>query len=254
MFAEKIRQAVEAAPRERLSDLSRALWKAFAAGAVTEEEANSLSVLIASRQLIQAVNKGGQVGRIANSVVGGAAFPARRLGSRPRTSESLERRRRWAASGRMPPQIASRFTLAEQAVLAVVALEASKRGDCRLALDHIAALAGVSRTTVRNAMKQARALGFVTVTERRVSTFRNQPNIVAIVSREWLAWMRLARRDTPPGGGRKSVTGTNTGLQDKGRQRPSDRSKDAAGGQGQARAAASQDSVAGSSRRADAMS
>ena len=249
MLHEELRAAVEAAPRDRLSDLSKALWQAFSAGAVSEGEAEALSLAIEARKAV------GATGKPASPIHrGGAAFPARRTGSRPRTDASMERRRRWAASGRMPPQIASRFTLAEQAVLAVVALEASKRGDCRLALDHIAALAGVSRTTVRNAMKQARALGFVTVTERRVSTFRNQPNVVAIVSREWLAWMRLARRDTPPGGGRKSVTGTNTGLQDKGRQRPSDRSKDAAGGQGQARAAASQDSVAGSSRRADAMS
>ncbi len=51
-----------------------------------------------------------------------------RSGSRPRTDASMERRRSWAASGRMPPRLACRFTLAEQAVLAVVASEISKCG------------------------------------------------------------------------------------------------------------------------------
>ena len=47
--------------------------------------------------------------------------PRRAVGSRPRTDTSMERRRRWAASGRLPPALAARFTLAEQAVLAMVA-------------------------------------------------------------------------------------------------------------------------------------
>jgi hypothetical protein len=51
-------------------------------------------------------------------------------GSRPRSPASLERRRSWAAAGRLPPQLASRFTLAEQAVLAVVALEVTRHGAC----------------------------------------------------------------------------------------------------------------------------
>jgi hypothetical protein len=45
---------------------------------------------------------------------------------------SLERRRRWAASGRLPPSITACFTLAEQAVLALVAAETARRNDCRL--------------------------------------------------------------------------------------------------------------------------
>ena len=85
--------------------------------------------------------------------------PRRPVGTRPRTSASMDRRRRWAASGRLPPQIAARFTLAEQAVLAVVAAEAAKRGACTLTLDHIAAWAGVCRSTVKNALREARQHG-----------------------------------------------------------------------------------------------
>jgi hypothetical protein len=118
----------------------------------------------------------------------------RRLGSRPRTDASMERRRRWASSGAMPPQLQARFTLAESAVLAVVAAEVVRHGACTLTLDHIAALAGVSRSTVKNAMRQGAVLGVIRVEERRVSAWRNAPNRVTITSPEWCAWMRMRRR------------------------------------------------------------
>src|SRR3954453_21508161 len=103
----------------------------------------------------------------------------------------MERRRRWAASGCLPPALAARFTLAEQAALAVVAAEHRRRGDCRLTNKEIADVAGVSITTVKNALRAARALGLISVEERRLSAFRNAPNIVRIVSPEWRAWLRL---------------------------------------------------------------
>jgi hypothetical protein len=118
---------------------------------------------------------------------------------------SLERRRRWAASGPMPPALASRFTLAEQAVLGVIAAENSKRGACRLTNKEIVDVAGVSVTTVKNAMRAARGPNLLTVEERRLTAFRNAPNVVRIVSPEWRAWLRL-------GGGGKTVPRSPTQL------------------------------------------
>ncbi len=109
----------------------------------------------------------------------------------------MERRRRWAASGRLPPGLAARFTLAEQAVLALVATETARRGDCRLAVGHLAAIVGVAETTVRNAIREAAKLGLVTVEERRITGFRNDTNIVRIVAPEWTAWLHLARKTHP---------------------------------------------------------
>jgi hypothetical protein len=117
----------------------------------------------------------------------------RRVGSRPRSPASMERRRSWAAAGRLPPALAARFTLAEQAVLAVVAAEVAKHGACTLTIGHIAALAGVSESTVRNAMREAHGLGLVRIEERRLTAWRNAPNRVTITSPEWLAWLRLRR-------------------------------------------------------------
>src|SRR4051812_14747316 len=85
-------------------------------------------------------------------------------------------------------------TRAEQAVLAVVAAEHQKHGACTLPIGNVAALAGVSETTVRNAMREARRLGFLQVEERRVSAWRNLPNRLTITSREWLSWLKMRRR------------------------------------------------------------
>ena len=154
------------------------------------------------------------------------------MGSRPRTDGSLERRRRWAASGRLSPGLAARFSLAEQAVLALVAAETARRGDCRLAVGHIAAIVGVAETTVRNAIREARTLGMVTVEERRLTGFRNDTNIVRIVSAEWTAWLRLARKGSVlQGRGCKSAQRTPTQvpiLLDSGKTRPSQSCQEAA--------------------------
>src|SRR5215204_7260020 len=189
MFVEQLRRAVASSSRAELPAVSALLWKAYAAGQVTEAEASALSEAIELKRALPAPQKPVQ----------------RRFGSRPKTPASLERRRRWAASGAMPPALASRFTLAEQAVLAVVAAEHRKRGDCRLTNKEIADVAGVSVTTVKNAMRAARGLNILTVEERRLTAFRNASNVVRIVSPEWRAWLRL-------GGGGKSVPRSHTQL------------------------------------------
>src|SRR3954463_9419890 len=117
MFVDELRRAVEASPRAELPAVSGLLWKAFAAGQVTEAQASELSDLIERRRALPAPQRPIQ----------------RRLGSRPRSAPaSMERRRRWAASGALPPALAARFTLAETAVLAVLAAEVLRHGACTL--------------------------------------------------------------------------------------------------------------------------
>jgi hypothetical protein len=216
VFSSQLRQAIEAAPRDRLPEIAKTLWAAYTAGGITDTDAEALSTLIDAR-------KGSHVPGIAPPTL------RVRVGSRPRTDASMERRRRWAATGRLPPQIACQFTQAEQAVLAVVTVEAVKRGDCRMHLDHIAAVAGVSRSTVRAALRRARGLGLLTIEERRASAWRNLSNVVRIVSREWQAWMRLARAPGAPGGGGISSPTTNTKAPGEDRQRPNLRLQEAFG-------------------------
>jgi hypothetical protein len=177
MFADEIRRAVEAAPRVKLPDVAAVLWRAYGAGQVTEAEAEALSALIEARKVVP-------------------TDPPKRVyrGPRPRTDASLERRRRLAASGHLPPQLAARFTQAEVAVLAIVASQVIRHGACTLTIGHIAALAGCSDSTVKRTIREGKALGLITVEERRVSAFRNDTNVVRIVSREWLSWMQRGHR------------------------------------------------------------
>ena len=200
-YAYEIRRQAEAAPRAALPTVASALWKAFGDGHLSEAEAEALSGLIEARQSSphRGANLPAGQGMAISSIHSAppsdrAGSPRSRMGSRPRTDASMERRRRWAASGRLPPGLAARFTLAEQAVLALVAAETVRRKDCRLAVGHLAAITGVAETTVRNALREARKLGLVTVEERRVTGFRNDTNVVRIVSAEWTAWLRLTRK------------------------------------------------------------
>jgi hypothetical protein len=175
-FCEQVRRAVMTSPRMKLPEIRSTMYKALASGQITETEAESLDAMINTRATNPATERPAQ----------------RRMGSRPRSSASMERRRSWAATGRLPPSLAAQFTLAEQAVLAVVASEVKKHGACTLTVGHIAALAGVSETTVRNALRQAQALALVTIEERRRTAWMNYPNKVSIVSKEWAAWLRLS--------------------------------------------------------------
>src|SRR3954469_14636225 len=145
MFAEQLRRAVEASPRVELARVAQLLWRAYAAGQVSEAQASALSEAIEARRVLPAAPKPTQ----------------RRFGSRPRSPASMERRRRWAASGALPPSLACKFTLGEQAVLAVVAAENRKRGDCRLTCREIADIAGVGVTTVKNAIRAAGTLNLM---------------------------------------------------------------------------------------------
>lgn len=257
-YADEIRRQAEVAPRAGLPAVTAALWKAYGDGQITEAEAEALCELIEARRATAPIRaahnlSGRQVSRspdpgrsnlsaegmVISPIPSGAGQdraggPRTGVGSRPRTDASMERRRRWAASGRLPPAIAARFTLAEQGVLSLVAAEVARRKDCRLAVGNLAAIVGVAETTVRNAIREAVKLGLVTVEERRITGFRNDTNIVRIVSAEWTAWLRLARKPTrdlhngdtlQKGGGCKSPKGTPTEVLDLGKSRPTEPEK-----------------------------
>ena len=248
MFADEIRRAIEAASRITLPQVTALLWRAYGDGKVTEAEAEALSGLIEARTDVPAARRQPTPTPpgIPVTLQDRAGSPRRPgVGSRPRTDASMERRRRWAASGRMPQAIVARFTLAEQAVLSLVAAEVARRKDCRLSIENMAAVTGVCRSTVKNAIREAARLGLLTVEERQITGFRNDTNILRIVSPEWVAWLRLARTRDPRSksgpsplasstreGGVKSVTSTPTEvlvLSESGKTEPKKGCRQAAG-------------------------
>jgi hypothetical protein len=94
--------------------------------------------------------------------------------------------------------MAARFTWGEQAVMRIVGDECRAHGVCALHIDAIAARAGVHRTTVQNALREAQGRGgnapIVSVQERRRRGQRSLTNIIRIVSAEWRDWLRKGRR------------------------------------------------------------
>lgn len=206
LLIDHLRQAIAGAPRAKLPEVSQALYRAWANGEIDDADGESLAASITLRQAAPAVQ----------------ASPRRPVGARPRTPESLERRRKLASAGYMPPHLAAHFTEGERAVLAVVAGEVLRRRSCALTRGELAARAGVSETVVKTASRQAAALGLLTREERRISKTRNDTTILRVVSPEWNTW--LDRRGSAPaatleprratqaarGGGGRQAPGTST--------------------------------------------
>jgi hypothetical protein len=164
---------IERLPRKHLDELCRRVWAALADGKLTEDEAQTLDEMARDRRHPQR-----------------PAPPPRS----PDRQRSLERRRRLSAAGMMPPALALKFTVGERAALYVVATEVSRRGRCDLYVDQIAAFAGVSRSTTKNALRVAKRLGMIEVDPWKQAPDWNGPNRVRIVSKEWLAWLAHGRQ------------------------------------------------------------
>src|SRR3954467_15463292 len=176
-----------------LDHLSRSIWQGLAAGAVADDDAQALAERLHARRSVLR----GEIKPVGLPPSRPSIFPPRRLQRTPRRPVAIARRRHLAASGPMPPALACKFTVGELAVLRIVGDEGRQHGQCDRCVDEIAARAGVCRSLVKNAIRTAARLGLATVEERRREGRRNLPNVVRIVSREWLPW--LARGPKPIG-------------------------------------------------------
>ncbi|MCJ2065514.1 hypothetical protein MKK63_22795 [Methylobacterium sp. J-088] len=190
-----MRSAIEGARTlAQLDDLSRQIWQAHASQAVTDAEAQGLAELLHDRRSTireAVVPVGIPLGRVT-------LFPPKRFQRAPERSVAIERRRRLACSGPMPPALASRFTAGQLAVLRIVGDEVARNGACGLPVDAIAARAGVSRRLAQAAIRLAEGDGLLTIQERRHQGRKNDPNVLRIISREWLQWLRRGGRSAAP--------------------------------------------------------
>jgi len=196
-IASQLDAAIKSTNIKNLDEISRTVWKAFGAGHITDIEADSLSDAIeARRSAYRARERQG-----APNTTKGAERRSRGCKS-PDKARSMARRRSIAMCGAVPSPLACKFTMGELAVLSLAAQQVQRRGYCDWPMDKLASCAGVCRTTARNALREAEALGFISVEERRRSYTRSDTNVVRIISPEWRAWLRL-------GGGCKKLPTTN---------------------------------------------
>jgi hypothetical protein len=202
-----------------LDGFARNLWADWADGKLTDDQAATLAETLELRKReVRGVDtvaaRAPQVTAAAKAQGRPSYFPAKRKGPVcPNRRVSIERRRTLAASGPMPPALASLFTTGELAALRIVADEARDRKQCRLTLGEIAARAGVGISTARNALRYAAREGLVTIEERRRDKRPNLSNVVRIVSREWTAWIERGRKQktrafASEGGGYKKTEST----------------------------------------------
>jgi hypothetical protein len=192
MFADQIRTALAAARSgPALDDINRATFGALAAGLIDDDTAQEIAEQVHLRRTVSRASEGQRSPSAAAGGFGGRAsiFPPRRP-QRPRLrAASIERRRRLASSGPLPPSLAAKFTVGEQAVLRIVGDEWRAHGACRLTLGEIAARAGCCRKLAQSTMRRAMRMGLVAIDERRLKGRPNLPNVVTVVCREWSAWL-----------------------------------------------------------------
>lgn len=201
LFTDQIEAAIAHASPTSLVELSAAVWKTHAAGGLPDDEAQRLAELIHARQTVAKAARETGTGRSL------PLFAPRKVQRPPVRSVAIERRRRLAASGPLPPALAARFTTSEAAVMRIVGDECREKGRCVLPLDAIAARAGVGRTTAQNALRLARRLGMVEIEERRQTGAKNLPNRVTVIDREWSQWLA---RGPKKGIGFKNLSTTET--------------------------------------------
>jgi hypothetical protein len=182
-------QAMRGAPEGSIGDWAiTLLWRAHAEGLLAETDAQALSEAVEARR---ARIKAGRPQPLPS-----LSTARRRPPRSPDRRASIERRRRTAASGALPPQIASRFTQGEVAALAVIGREVQRAGRCDLYIDAIAATAGTCRSIVQSATREAARLGIIKVTERRIPGRKSLSNLVEVISPEWRAWLAIGFRKT----------------------------------------------------------
>lgn len=101
----------------------------------------------------------------------------------------------------MPPAIAPRFTISEGAALTVILERVAQDGRCELSVGQVAGRAGTCATVVKNAVPEARRLGY-----RRLrpdgwlmtGTGRTSSRSSRL---EMATWIGLRGRKREPGGG-----------------------------------------------------
>jgi hypothetical protein len=147
-------------------------------------------------------------------------FPRRREQRSPDKRASYERRHRLAYSGGLPRHLAPGLTVADMAVMRIVADEYVRSAGCELSLAEIAARAGGCRKTAKRALLKARTQRLISIEERPVLGQRNKPNLIRIISFEWLKWLRRSKEKNEPkqvaGGGGHFVPPTDTTTTDDG--------------------------------------
>ncbi|UPJ41807.1 hypothetical protein IVB40_31750 [Bradyrhizobium sp. 40] len=197
---------------DQLDNVGRAVWHRVSNGELSDEDATFLSQAIEKRRPGRRPHR---VDGVAVSVTAArklSHFAPRPCRRRLTDEERLKRRHRkrmLGGSSTMPDTLRHHFTEGERAALCIIAGEVKRHGVCDLSIDEIADRAGVGRTTVQNAMHEARRLELLQVRERPQRGAKHLTNVVRVISPAWVSWIKRAP-SVACGIGSKSFTKVST--------------------------------------------
>lgn len=191
MFSQQIAAVIGGATLQQLDGIAATVWKAWGAGQLEDSVAEGLSASVEMRRLwLRGTAPVPETKPDQRTPLPRHLFPARRPQRSPDRQRSIMRRRSIAAAGIMPPALAANFTVGELAALAIIASEAGPDDVCDCSIAEIAARAGVGRTTVQNAVRQAGKLGLLLMTERRRPGRPSLTNLIRIIAPDWKTWIK----------------------------------------------------------------
>jgi hypothetical protein len=183
-----------------IDELIRCVWRCHLDGAIEEGEAARLIEYAELRRPERGAGRPDRVAKFATLCrpnlrpVGSfkvrSRFPRRREQRSPDRQSSYDRRHRLAYSGVLPRHLTPHFTIADMAIMRIVADEYKRGGTCELPLGQMAARAGVCRKTAQRSIQKARDERLISVEERPVRGRLHKPHIIRIMSLEWLKWLR----------------------------------------------------------------
>ncbi|HWZ36757.1 MAG TPA: hypothetical protein VNY08_00460 [Bradyrhizobium sp.] len=179
--------------RSELEELQTAIWRVYWPGTLSDTDAQFLTEAIEKRK----PSRGSVTVRPVAALHGRVSSrftprPRKRLLTDEERIKRRNRKRMLGGSSALPDTIRHHYTEGERAVLCIVAGEVKRHGICDLSIDEIADRAGVGRTTVQNAMHEARRQGHLQITERPRRGAKSETNVVMIVSAEWRDWIKRA--------------------------------------------------------------
>lgn len=208
MFAMHLQAAMAAAHNFlQVDNIVKAAAKAFGAGGLNELEAESVFALAhARRQQIRSPQDFSQkiladgISKIHLPIPRGKSgglpsyFPPKRRVLKERTAARWQRKNRLGMSSPLPFYLERDFTVGQLAVVRIVADDVFSKGHCTCTMSELADRAGVSLSWAKQALRIAKALGLLAVEERPQWRAKHKPNIITIISEDWLIWIKRAPR------------------------------------------------------------
>ena len=208
MFAGRLQAAMAAAHNfTQVDDIVKAAAQAFGAGGLSELEAESVFALAhARRQQIRSPRDISQkilvdgISKIQLPIPRGkpgglpSYFPPKRRVLRERTSERWQRKNRLGMSSPLPFYLERDFTVGQLAVVRIIADDVFSKGRCTCTMLELADRAGVSLSWAKQALRIAKVLGLLAIEERPQWRAKHKPNIITIISDDWLTWIKRAPR------------------------------------------------------------